>query len=363
MRKSTIAGAAIMASLALAGTAQADSVTTPNVGWTTTNPSFDQGVMGTGFRMSNAFQAGSFGDQPHSKPVLKPAGENEAMNVLVNEFTVKTTSSLPQPGLSLSVSQDEGNGTRMSYLRFDDLGDGVHVFFNATTPDGDFTSEDIATLDYAVAYQIKIETTFVKGDDNDVVRIFIDGIQKARGSSWENYYRFNEERNPGAVDRLLVRAGAQPYGETHPALRGNGLLFDNVTTTSSHVNNPAPLNPPAPGPAGPKGDTGATGAQGSAGANGINGTTTSITQSASASKLIGARIRTLHVPSRKGMKLVSVRGSLRNKHLPVHGQSITVDLRGKVVGNYNVLITAKYRTKSGKVHTVRSIRSLSITLR
>ena len=119
------------------------------------------------------------------------------MNVLVNEFTIKTAAALPQPGLSVSVSQDEGNGARMSYLRFEDPGDGVHVFFDASTPDGDFTA-DIATLDY-VAYSVKIETTFVTGDDNDVVRVFIDGVQKMRGASWENYYRFGQERNPCAA--------------------------------------------------------------------------------------------------------------------------------------------------------------------
>ena len=41
------------------------------------------------------------------------------------------------------------------------------------------------------SHTIKFETTFVKGDDNDVVRVFIDGTQKMRGGSWENYYRFD----------------------------------------------------------------------------------------------------------------------------------------------------------------------------
>ncbi len=63
------------------------------------------------------------------------------------------------------------------------------------------------------------------------------------------------------------------------------------------------------------------------------------------------------------MKLVSVRASLRGKSLPVHAGSIKVDLRGKVVGNYNVSIVAKYKTKSGKIHTVRSTRGLSVTVR
>ena len=63
------------------------------------------------------------------------------------------------------------------------------------------------------------------------------------------------------------------------------------------------------------------------------------------------------------MKLVSIRASLRGKSLPVHHRTIKVDLRGKVVGNYNVSVVAKYKTKSGKVHTVRNTRSLSITIR
>jgi hypothetical protein len=31
------------------------------------------------------------------------------------------------------------------------------------------------------------------------------------------------------------------------------------------------------------------------------------------------------------------------------------------VGNYNVFLVTKYRTKSGKLHVVRSHRSLSVT--
>ena len=42
-------------------------------------------------------------------------------------------------------------------------------------------------------------------------------------------------------------------------------------------------------------------------------------------------------------------------------RKIKVDLRGKTVGNYNVVIAAKYKTKHGKLHTVRSVRTLSIT--
>ena len=114
---------------------------------------------------------------------------------------------------------------------------------------------------------------------------------------------------------------------------------------------------------GTNGVSGTNGQDGKDGTNGTNGTTAAAASVKGATVTMGATKRTLHVRSTKGMKLVSVRASLRGKSLPVHGQSIKVDLRGKVVGNYNVSIVAKYKTKSGKVHTVRSIRSLSVTLR
>ena len=57
-----------------------------------------------------------------------------------------------QPGLHMSVSPDNGSGARMSYLRFEDQADGVHVFFDDVTNPGpvgtvsNFSDTDIATL-------------------------------------------------------------------------------------------------------------------------------------------------------------------------------------------------------------------------
>ena len=271
-------GTALALSLTLAGTAQADTVTTTfdglangsingKDGWKVTGP-YDQSVVGVpggkALRISNAVTASSFGDMTFSKPVTKAASENEATNVLVNEFTVKAPDTFV-PGLVVSISPDDGNGTRMSYLRLEDRADGVRVIFTDAT----FTETLIATLDRSVSHTIKFETTFVKGDDNDVVRVFIDGEQKMRGASWENYYRSTEQRNPSPSDRLLIRTG----GTAAPATLGFGFLFDNVTSTSSHVNNPAPLSPPVipVGPAGPAGNDGKDGVDGATGATGATG--------------------------------------------------------------------------------------------
>jgi hypothetical protein len=112
--------------------------------------------------------------------------------------------------------------------------------------------------------------------------------------------------------------------------------------------------------AGPPGNTGATGGTGVAGTAGTT-TIVVVQQAASQVRLIGAQLRIIHVQRRKGEKFLSARAILRGKSLTVRGRAIQVDLRNKPAGNYNVRIAAKYRTKSGNVHIVRSARNLSVT--
>jgi hypothetical protein len=360
-----IMGAAVALPLAFAGTAQADTVTTtfdafdPGTvngqdGWKATGP-YDQSVVdvpgGKALRISNAVTAGSFSDMTFSKPVTKPAGENDATNVLVNKFTVKAPDTFV-PGLIVSVSPDDGRGSRMSYLRLEDHADGVKVFWRDAT----FTDQLIATLDRSALHTFEVESTFVRGDDNDVVRVTIDGAQKVRGASWENYYRSDEERQPSASDRLLIRTA----GTAAPLTSGSGFLFDDVTSTSSHVDNPAPLSSPVM-PAGP------AGADGTNGTNGTDATapvgTDDVPLAVRDNTVAGARIRTLHVRKVAGMKFISARASLRGESVrTIHGRTIKVDLRGRSVGRYRVFITARYKA-DGKVYKVHSTRTLSIIRR
>jgi hypothetical protein len=110
---------------------------------------------------------------------------------------------------------------------------------------------------------------------------------------------------------------------------------------------------PADGTTGSKGDTGAAGSA---------GTTTVIRETVTVgtpTKLVGNTLRTLTARVPKGAKFVSAKAKLRNVALPVKGNKVTVDLRNKPVGNYNVYTTVKYR-KDGKLFTVRSHRSLSV---
>jgi hypothetical protein len=74
----------------------------------------------------------------------------------------------------------------------------------------------------------------------------------------------------------------------------------------------------------------------------------------------GDELRVIHASLRRGEHLLSVRASLRGRRLRVRGRSITVDLRERTEGNYNVRISSRFRTRSGHVRTVRSTRALSV---
>jgi hypothetical protein len=366
-----------IASLSLAGVASADTLDGFNTGsvdgqhgWLASG-NYDHGIVDVKgdmkFRASNARTSGSFGDMPFSQPTAM-AGEGQEFNTLTNEFTIQSATGAPQPGLSMSVSPTGEGGSRMSYLRFEDRFDGIRVFFNDAT----FTDKWVATLDRDSAHSVKFVTQFVPGNDNDVVRVSIDD-SKVCGTSWENYYRFGEQRNPAGTDRLMWRLG----GTAALSTEGKGFLFDDVTSTSSNTTaTPCPLPVGPQGPAGQNGVDGKDGSNGSNGRNGVDGNnganvlnasngkdgaTTIIRESAGSNKLVGASLRKLTVPTMKGGKLVSVKATLRGKKLPVKGIKISANLTGMSVGNYNVSIVAKFK-KHGKTHTVRQTRSLSITL-
>jgi opacity protein-like surface antigen len=74
----------------------------------------------------------------------------------------------------------------------------------------------------------------------------------------------------------------------------------------------------------------------------------------------GDDVRKIHATRRRGERLLSVRATLRGRRLKVRGRTITVDLRERTEGNYNVRITSRFRTKRGTVRTVRTTRALSV---
>ena len=221
-------------------------------GWQKTGP-YDANVVdlssypaaaGYGFgsqalQISDATTSGSFGDQTFSPGLADPAGE-EAKRHFAATFKIGTATAAQQLGLHLSVSPDSGEGSRMSYLRFEDQSDGVHVFFDDVTDPGplgtvaDFNETDIATIKRGQAHLVLLSIDFKPGPHNDKVKVWIDGRLEANGTTWEDYYRYDPEQAGNGnqvpnVNTVLFRESGTPT----PLNLGQGFLVDDLTYGSS----------------------------------------------------------------------------------------------------------------------------------
>jgi hypothetical protein len=190
-------------------------------------------------RLSDATTSGSFGDQTFSPGLASPASEAAGHTHFEASFDIGTTQATLQSGLHMSVSPDNGTGARMSYLRFEDQADGVHVFFDDVTNPGpvgtvsNFNETDIATLDRSSAHSIRFLINLKRGPGNDDVKVFIDGKKAVTGTTWEDYYRFDpeaagNENQVSPISKLLFRES----GTANTADNGNGFLVDNVSLSS-----------------------------------------------------------------------------------------------------------------------------------
>lgn len=217
-------------------------------------------------RISNAVTSGCFSDHTFSASVPNEAGEASAVSNgfsggerqtwYEGAFTI--ASAVPgaqQPGLSMTMSPDRGDGARMSYLRFVDEASSIGVYFIDYDGIADsFDETKVGDLDRSVPHRVKMRLDFVDGVGNDVVTITIDGVDvtPAGATTWEDYSR-DVGSEPPTVDSMLFRTG----GTSAPATSGFGYLIDNVSSTT-----------PAVASSGPAGETGATGPAGPAGTNG-----------------------------------------------------------------------------------------------
>jgi hypothetical protein len=238
----------------------------PNGGWSKTGPydvqvalvasypdASEYGFGSQALRISNAVTSGSFGDQAFSPGLADEAGETGADNAGLSgglrqphfdaSFLIGTTQAGVQPNLRMTVSPDRGDGARMSFLRFEDQPDGVHVFFVDVTNHGplgtvsSFNTSEIATLDRTRSHLIQFSIDFKDGTAKDSVSIFIDDKLVANGTTWENYYRYDPEQAGSGnqvptVDKLLFRQS----GVAAPTTLGNGFLLDRVILASSGRN-------------------------------------------------------------------------------------------------------------------------------
>ncbi|MCB8924851.1 MAG: right-handed parallel beta-helix repeat-containing protein [Ardenticatenaceae bacterium] len=195
-------------------------------------------------RISNAVTSGSFGDHLFSQSLVDEAGETDAENGGLSGGTrqayfaaswdfASTTPGAEQPGLSIIVSPDRGDGARMSWIQMADTPAGLEVNFYGydTTLGGtcgdldNFVYATVATgLDRTVPHNIRVTMAFADGINNDVMNVYIDGVLVHTGKTWEDYFRNCEPPNSRTVDSLLFRSS----GTAAPDTSGNGFLIDNV---------------------------------------------------------------------------------------------------------------------------------------
>ncbi len=227
-------------------------------GWTMTGP-YDVEVAETsdfadaaayGFgdqalRISNAVTSGAFGNQTFSPGLPDEAGEPGAYTAGYGSgdrqshfeatFNIGSTQAEFQDGLAMSVSPDQGNGNRVTYLGFKDESDGIHVTFYDVDPpeEGEtawqFIPRDVATLDRGESHSIKFAIEFKSGPDNDVVQIYVDGELALTGGTWEDYYRNDPEQ--AGHNNLVPTADKLLFLVRNPAAEANegqGFLIDGV---------------------------------------------------------------------------------------------------------------------------------------
>lgn len=230
-------------------------------GWSADNPAWDEEVVLDGvnyvWRVSNAVTSGSFGDMPFAprpgglpdNTVTDPsnsdplffAGESStgaSHRQFLGEFSFRSKTGVSQPGLRITVSIDNGQGGRQSFVALADTPSGIEISTFDVDKDGFFSDPIIIArnLSFTGWHTIGMEAFFKNGPRNDRVKYFVDGKLKHVGTSWEQFYRnFQPLLHPLGVpvQTLLFRLS----GPAAPAVLGNGYYIDNVFTSNSKSRN------------------------------------------------------------------------------------------------------------------------------
>jgi hypothetical protein len=168
-------------------------------GWVKTGP-YDEEVVNDGgnivWRVSNSITTGAISDQPfaprpggvlvdtvndpvNSNPQFF-AGESSTgadFDRFLAQFDFKSATGAPQPGLSLTVSPDNGQGARQGFVDILDNGAGLEVVTFDVGGAGGFIGPIVIAsgLSYTETHSLAIEVTFIDGPANDIVKYFVNG--------------------------------------------------------------------------------------------------------------------------------------------------------------------------------------------
>lgn len=232
-------------------------------------PDFRNAAFGQrSLRISNAVTSGCYSDQTFSHRAADVAGESGALSRsrdglteyalagarlrsrLEIEWSIMSASPEAwQPGLEVVASPARGDDLRMSWLQVADWMDGLAVVFaerSDPAAPAAFVQATVAHgLDRHRAHLVRLSLDFVDGPANDIVRVYVDGVLRHTGTSWETYYNSdaNGRSNFGgatpAVNRVMFRTGSDRHrgvpGDPAPATLGRGFLIDGVSVAAFSV--------------------------------------------------------------------------------------------------------------------------------
>lgn len=200
-------------------------------------------------RISDAVTSDCVDAQTFSRPLVDGVGEaisddggfssGNKQTRFMMQFDFASTLPTFQPGMHLLVGPDRGDGSKMSYLRFEDSVDGINIFFIeviGTSNPANIVETQVGTgLARNTVHNIKLVLDTYDGPSNDVVHVYVDEILVHTGTSWENFYLFDSNSSIVPFPRMVRTVIFRTANPQHPENLNNGFLFDNLTLLSEQA--------------------------------------------------------------------------------------------------------------------------------
>ena len=226
-------------------------------GWKVLGPARDQAVVNVAgsnnaFHISSDIVSGDFGG-PYSPALSAAAGEStvSAYQGQSIGFDLKAVSAAVD-GSRLEIDFANAAGTdRNNFLVIESTGTGLRIAVNEPTTAGDWAVNDftaftgnrtlVSGIDQSVSHHIDMRLTYVDGQNNDRIDIYLDGALIGSTTTFENYRDFSTDLAPNPrhatniaanlTDRVLFRTGDAGQPHDGPGGLNQGFNIDNVATS------------------------------------------------------------------------------------------------------------------------------------
>lgn len=204
-------------------------------------------------RMSSDPSDGAFGG-PYSRALSGTAGEPSTTADFSNHvisFTFQAVNPVADNS-RLEVDFGLADGTdRNNFMVIESInGQGIRIAVNEPQSDGinwannDFSAftgnrELISGVDSSVEHTISLELEYVDGPNNDILKIFLDGVLIGTTTTFENYRDFHDPSTSGnthdvnaemfQTGRLFFRGSASGAPNDGNGGENQGFYFDDIT--------------------------------------------------------------------------------------------------------------------------------------